>query len=101
MPTQKLEYWFVPGQVPWMAGTIQEPFASLTEPAGPVTAYPLQLVLETLSLRIRGVRVSCDVGKAEANPSIDMTTMVVATRVDLKKGFVANFSQARRQVEWR
>lgn len=51
IPTQNDEYWFVEGQVPWMAGTIQDPLTSETEPALPVTAYPAQFRLLTLASR--------------------------------------------------
>ena len=71
IPTQKLEYWFVDGQVPCIVGTIHDPLASLTEPAGPVTAKPLQLVLLTLSLWIRGATVNDGAGSAAAKVTME------------------------------
>ncbi len=80
-----------------MVGTTHEPFASLTDPDGPVTAKPLQFVLVTLSLWILGALISEGVGSAAANPSIDITKMVVVARVDLTRNFVANFLAVARE----
>lgn len=78
MPTQKEEYWLVPGHVPWIAGTIHDPLALLTDPEAPVTAKPLQFVLWELASCVRGARANCGTGSAEAAMRNDRTINAVA-----------------------
>ncbi len=68
MPTQKAEYDVSPdAQV--TAGTIQDAWASVTDPVVPVTAYPDQLVLFTLpSTLISGTEET--VGKTDDSPGV-------------------------------
>jgi len=90
IPTQKDEYWLVSGHVPCIAGTVQDPLASLTEPEAPVTAYPLQFVLWKLPSCIRGARVNCGTGSAEAAIRNEraMNTVAVADETDIVCSFI-------------
>ena len=94
IPTQKLEYWFVPGHVPWIVGTTQDPFASLTDPAEPVTANPLQLVLLTLASWIRGATMIEGAGSAAAKLRVERKMMADAARVVVRTCRIDNFSRA-------
>ena len=86
IPTQKLEYWFVLGQVPCIVGTTHEPLASLTEPDDPVTAKPLQLVLWLLALKFLGARESwgSGVARAIAMSDIEIISAGIEVRICLR-----------------
>ena len=83
MPTQKEEYWFDDGQDPTIAGTVQDPLASVTEPAGPVTAYPLQLVLVKFARWVWDVARSCGNGASDIIVNMLRVTSAVVVMVDV------------------
>ncbi len=81
----------MPGHVPWIVGTTQDPFASLTDPVEPVTANPLQLVLLTLASWIRGATMIEGAGSAAAKLRIERKMMADAARVVVTRCRIANF----------